>query len=58
MVLSEAALYALFMVWQKAGLEEAIAAKWVSGGKPESPRGGPRTWAWPSIFFPRCRRHF
>ena len=36
MVLSEAAFYALFMVWQRAGLGEAIAAKWVSGGNPRA----------------------
>ena len=40
MVLSEAALYALFVVWQKAGLGEAIAAKWVSGGTPRARAGG------------------
>ena len=39
-VLSEAALYAPFMVWQKAGLGEAIAAKWVSGGTPKACAGG------------------
>ena len=35
MVLSEAACYALFMVWQETGLREAIAAKWMSGGNPK-----------------------
>ena len=40
MVLSEAALYALSMVWQKAGLEEAIAAEWVSVGNPRARAGG------------------
>ena len=39
MVLSEAALYALFMVWQTTGLGEAIAAKWVSGSNPKAPAG-------------------
>ena len=36
MVLSEPALYALFMVSQKAGLGEAIPAQWVSGGNPKA----------------------
>ena len=31
---------ALFMVWQKAGLEEAIGAKSVSGGNPIAPGNG------------------
>ena len=39
-MLSEVALYALFMVWQEAGLGEAIAAKWVSGGNPRARVGG------------------
>ena len=51
MVLSEAALYALFMVLQKAALGEDIAAKWVSGGIPKACAGGPRTWAGPTTFF-------
>ena len=40
MMLSEAALYALFIVWQTAWLGEAIAAKWVSGGNPKARAGG------------------
>ena len=39
-VLSEATLYALFMVWQRTGLEEAIAAKWVTGSTPKARAGG------------------
>ena len=51
MVLSEAALYPLFMVWQRAGLGEAIAAKWVSGGTPEACVGGHRHGHGPQFFF-------
>ena len=51
MVLSEAALYALFMVWQKAGLGEAIAAKWVSGGNPRARAGGHGHGHGPQFFF-------
>ena len=40
MVLSEAALYVSFVVWQEAGLGEAIAAEWVSGGNPRARAGG------------------
>ena len=40
LVLSDAALYALFMVSQKGRLREAIAAKWVSGGNPKARAGG------------------
>ena len=40
MVLSEAALYALFLVWRKAGSGEAITAKWVSGGNLKAPASG------------------
>ena len=51
MVLSEAALYALFMVWQKAGLGEAMAAKWVSGGNPRARAGGHGYGHGPQFFF-------
>ena len=51
MVLSEAALYALFMVWQKAGLGEAIAAKCVSGSNPRARAGGHRHEHGPQFFF-------
>ena len=51
MVLSEAALYALFMVWQKAGLGEAIAAKWVSGGNRRARAGGHGHGHGPQFFF-------
>ena len=49
MVLSEAALYALFTVWQGAGLGQAIAAKWVSGGNPK-PKSGHRHGHGPQFF--------
>ena len=51
MALSEAALYALFMVWQKAGLGEVIAAKWVSGGNPRACAGGHGHGHGPQFFF-------
>ena len=51
MVLREAALYALFRVWQKAGLGEAIAAKWVSGGNPGARAGGHGHGHGPQVFF-------
>ena len=51
MVLNEAALYALFMMWQEAGLREAIAAKWVSGGNPRAHSGGPGHGHGPQFFF-------
>ena len=51
MVLTEAALYALFMVWQKTGLGEAAAAKWVSGGNPRARAGGHGHGHGPPFFF-------
>ena len=51
MVLSEAALYALFMVWQKAGSGEAVAAKWVSGSNPRPRAGGYGHGHGPQFFF-------
>ena len=51
MVLCEAALYALFMVWQKARLEQAIAAKWVSGGYPRARAGSHGHGHGPQFFF-------
>ena len=51
MVLSEAALYALFMAWQKAGLREAIAARWVSSGNPRARAGGHGHGHGPQFFF-------
>ena len=51
MVLSEAALYALFMVWQKTGFGEAIAAKWVSGGNPRARAGRHGHGHGPQFFF-------
>ena len=50
MVLSEAALYALFMVWQEHGLGEAIAAKWFSGGNPRARAGGHGQGHGPQLF--------
>ena len=58
MVLSEAALYALFMVWQNAGLREAIAAKWVSGDNQRARAGSHGHGHGTQFFFSRCRRHF
>ena len=51
MVLTEAALYALFMVWQKTGLGEALAAKWVSGGNPRPCAGSHGHGHGPQFFF-------
>ena len=39
-MLCQAALYALFIVWQKAWFGEAIAAKWVSGSNTRARAGG------------------
>ena len=54
MVLSEAALYALFMVWQKAGLGEAIAAESVSGGNQKARAGGYKMGMADSLFSTMC----
>ena len=51
MVRSGAALYALFLMWQKAGLGEAIAAKWVSGSNPKARAGSHRHVHGPQFFF-------
>ena len=51
MVLNEAAWYALFMVWQKAGLREAIAAKCVSGRTPRARAGSHGHGNGPQFFF-------
>ena len=51
MVLSEAALFTGFMGWQRAGLGEAIAARWVSGGNPKARAGGQRHGRGAQIFF-------
>ena len=51
MVLSEAALYALFIVQQKAGLGEAIAARWVRGGNPKAHVSGHGHGHGPQFFF-------
>ena len=55
MVLSEAALYGLLMVWQKAGLAEAIAAKLVSGSNPKDCAGSPGHGHGPQVFFNHIR---
>ena len=51
MLLSEAALYALFMVWQKAGFGQAIGAQWVSGGSPKARASGHGHGHGPQVFF-------
>ena len=47
----EAAFYALFMVWQKAGLGEAISARWVSSGNPTACASCHRHGHGPQLFF-------
>ena len=51
MVLREAAVYGSFMVWQKTGLGEAIAAKCVSSGNPGARAGGHGHRHGPQFFF-------
>ena len=50
-VLGKAALYALLMVWQKAGLAEAIAAQWVSDSNQKGHAGSQRHGQGPQLFF-------
>ena len=55
MVLSEAALYAPFTVWQKAGLGDAIAAQWVSSNNPKARASGQRHGHGRQFFFHHVR---